>query len=81
MTSLLRASQIMSTALRRFQQKLVGYLTPHGRVFCPACANRRGVVAASDPYYADDWTDWSITCEDCQETILEPDDEREEDQH
>jgi hypothetical protein len=77
MATQLRASQILSSALRRHQHKIVGYLTPQGRVFCPACATSKGVRAESDSYSADGWTDWSITCEDCEAVILEPLDEQE----
>jgi hypothetical protein len=74
----LRVSQILSPTLRRFSHQIVGYLTPQGRVFCPACATSKGAMGESEPYSADGWTDWSITCEQCEEILLEPDAERQQ---
>ncbi len=50
---------------------VAGVLTPQGRVYCPECAQRLK-VEVDHTYRVGDSTDWSITCERCEEGILEP---------
>ncbi len=66
----LHASSILS---QRLQHKVVGYETPQGRVYCKDCGNKLK-VEKQETFYSDDRTDWSITCERCEDSILEPED-------
>lgn len=66
----LNASEILSSSLKRRIHKAVGICTPQGHTFCTECANRLH-VQAQETYFSDDTSDWSITCEKCEDTILE----------
>ena len=73
--STLHISSILSTSARKRTNKVVGYQTPQGKVYCPECANKRGAVASAvETYRASDTSDWTIVCESCEETILEAED-------
>jgi uncharacterized protein with PIN domain len=65
------ATSLYSSALRRRTRTVVGYETPNGHSYCPDCAEALRKVAGSTPYRASDYTEWSITCEECGDSILE----------
>jgi hypothetical protein len=64
------ASSLLHPSLKKRTQKVVGYETPEVRFYCPDCIPT-GLKARSTPIRANETTDWDISCEKCQETILE----------
>ena len=63
----LNASSLISPKLLH---KVVGYQTPQGKVYCKECGTKLK-VEIQEVYHSDDLSDWCITCERCEETILE----------
>lgn len=65
------ATSLFTTATWRRTHKKVGIQTPSGKVLCIECAKATKAVEV-EAYHSDDHTDWSITCERCEDSILEP---------
>lgn len=68
----------LSKTSSTFSPNVAGVQTPTGRVYCPECATKRKVEVV-ETYLKGDYSEWCITCEGCEDTILDRSD-REEDE-